>query len=78
MQNADRTENISIQEEVEQNLINQSITVHLDVGKTEAKLPLLQDAAIKLAPNKKRALAVYKSQVKRLESNTQDKADVFA
>ena len=76
--NADRTENISIQEEVEQNLINQSITVHLDVGKTEAKLPLLQDAAIKLAPNKKRALAVYKSQVKRLESNTQDKADVIA
>ena len=67
--NGERIENISIKEEIEQDLINHSITVDVNAGKTVAKLPLLADPVIKLVPNHTKALAVYKSQLKRLTNN---------
>ena len=75
--NGERIENISIKEEIEQDLINNSITVDVNAGKTVAKLPLLADPAIKLVPNHTKALAVYKSQLKRLTKNAKDREDVI-
>ena len=64
--NGERTESISIKEEVEQDIINKSVFVDTNKGKTEAKLPFIQDPSRNLAPNKEKALAVYNSQVRRL------------
>ena len=58
-----RVEEISIQEEVEQNLIDRSVTV--DVGKhvCTAKLPFLADPDSRLVPNSHLARKVYNGQV---------------
>ena len=47
------------------------------MGITTAKLPFLHDPVIKLAPNKDKALVVYKNQLKKLSKNSQDKEDVI-
>ena len=47
-------------------------------GVAVAKLPLTSDPAIKVSPNKERALTVFKSQVKKLQKNDCDKEDVIA
>ena len=75
--NNEKIESISIKEEVEQDLINQSVTVDHVHGITEAKLPLVENPVHKLAPNKKKALAVYNSQLKRLSKHPKDKEDVI-
>ena len=49
----------------------------IKLATTTAKLPLLHDPAQKLAPNKNKALAVYNSQVKKLNKNPNDKKDVL-
>ena len=53
---------ISIQEEVEQTIIDKSVILDLDQGCTSAKLPFLCDLAQKLAPNKCQAKKIYDSQ----------------
>ena len=75
--NGEQIELISIQEEVEQEAINKSVVVDVKKGKTEAKLPLLDDPAGKLAHNKDKAVAVYRSQIKKLSRCEVDKADVI-
>ena len=75
--NSERIESISIKEEIEQDLINQSVTVDPVRGITEAKLPLIENPVHKLAPNKKKALAIYNSQLKRLAKHPKDKEDVI-
>ena len=57
----------SIKEEVEQDIINQSVTINFETGKAEATLPFLESPVNKLAPNKQIALAVYNSQLKKLQ-----------
>ena len=76
--NGERIEYISMREEIEQDLINNSVTVDIKNGITMAKLPLLEDPITKLAPNKAKALAVYNSQVKKLAKNPKDKNDVLS
>ena len=75
--NGERIEYISMREEIEQDLINNSVTVDLDRGITTARLPLLEDPVVKLVPNKSKALAVYNAQVRRLAKHPRDKEDVL-
>ena len=75
--NGERTESISIKEEVEQDIINKSVFVDTNKGKTEAKLPFIQDPSRNLAPNKEKALAVYNSQVRRLSKDLKDREDAI-
>ena len=76
--NGEQIEYISVKEEVEQDLINKSVAVDIHQGITKARLPLLDDPILKLVPNKAKALAVYKSQVKKLNKNMKDKDDVLS
>ena len=57
---------ISIQEEVEQALIDKSVKVNLDQNRTSALLPFLSDPVTKLASNKNVALKIYRNQVTNL------------
>ena len=75
--NSDRIESISIKEEVEQDLINKSVTVDHIHGITEAKLPLIENPIHKLAPNKNKALAIYNSQLRRLSKHPKEREDVI-
>ena len=67
----------SIEEELEQKIINQSVTVDLDEGKAVASLPFIRDPQTTLAPNKDKALKVYQSQVRKLNKCDKDKQDVI-
>ena len=70
-------EYISIQEELEQNIINKSVYVDVAKGVTIVKLPFLVGPENKLNPNKNKALKVYTSQVRRLDKNQKDKNDMI-
>ena len=74
--NSGQVEYISIQEELEQNIINKSVHVDIAKGVTIAKLPFLVSPENKLNANKSRALKVYNNQVRRLDKNQKDKNDV--
>ena len=71
-------ESISFKEEVEQHIINKSVTVDIKNRVSFASLPLLHDPEIKLANNKHKALKVYYQQIKKLDQQPSDKADVIA
>ena len=66
---------MSVKEEVEQDVINKSITV--DTDRRTALLPLMFNPLYKLAPNKDKVLHIYNQQVKKLNQNPQDKKDVI-
>ena len=74
----EKTEVISIKEEIEQDLINKSVTVDIENRICTAKLPVIHNPSRKLAPTKNKALAIYNQQVKKLEKNPKDKQDVIA
>ena len=75
--NGERIEYISIQEEVEQVIINKSMTIDLERGYTSAKLLFLCDPTQKLAPNKHIAKKIHDGQVRKLSSNLNDKKEVI-
>ena len=70
-------EYISLQEELEQGMIDKSVTVNLVEGYSEAYLPFLCDPVKKLANNYNIALKSYKAQVRKLNSKPDDKKDVL-
>ncbi|MEM7375655.1 MAG: hypothetical protein AAF587_44090, partial [Bacteroidota bacterium] len=72
------THSISLKEEVEQHLINKSVTVDIKNRISIASLPLLHNPEVKLANNKHKALKVYYQQLKKLDKETSDKADVIS
>ena len=72
-----RIESISIQEEVEQALIDRSVTVHPNLGYAEAKLPFTSDPKIRLKTNISMATKVYFSQIKRWGKSDVDKQQVI-
>ena len=61
----ENTEVISIKEEIEQNLINKSVTGDIENRICTAKLPVIHNPSHKLTPNKNKALAIYNQQVKK-------------
>ena len=64
---------------MEQNLINESIKFDPQSQTIIAKLPFIHNPAVKLAPNKNKALKIYQQQLKKLnnESNLGDKMDII-
>ena len=75
--NGERIESMSIKEEVEQDIINNSVSVDTVKGKTVANLPFVQDPLINLSPNKEKAVAIYNSQIKRLSKESKDREDAI-
>jgi len=72
-----KEETLSIKEEVEQELINRSVTVDVSNGITTAKLPLMDNPITRLCPNRSIALKVYYQQLKRLNKYINEKHDVI-
>ena len=72
---ADKT--ISIKEEIEQDLIERSVTVDIEKGVAIAELPFTADPAVRLCPNRNIALKVYKQQVKKINNNEEDKKAIL-
>ena len=68
---------ISIQEKVEQDIIDKSVTVDPVRGVTIATLPFLEDPLVTLETNRHTAMSVYKAQLRKLDRNPKDKADVI-
>jgi len=66
----------SNKEETEQELINDSVTVDISNRTSTAFLPLTASPN-RLQPNREIALQVYNQQIKRLEKNPDDKADII-
>ena len=62
-----RLESISIQEEIEQELINRCVKVDIENHKTSHELPFLTDPDEKLSSMDQMAMKIYQSQVKSLE-----------
>ena len=76
--NDGRIDAISIQDEFEQKLIENSVVVNADEGYTEASLPFIVDNPdIRLAPNEEEAMKVFRSQVRKLATLPDDKATVI-
>ena len=71
-----RVDCISIKEEVESELINNSVNVDLDKGYVEAKLPFICDPDTHLKSNRHLAEKIYNDQVKKLNKDPKDKEDV--
>ena len=69
---------ISTRAEVEQEIIDNSVTVDREQRKTVASLPFIEDPVKNLSPNREVAMQVFKSQVRRLNKDPQAKADVLA
>ena len=72
-----RIESISIQEEVEQALIERSVTVYPEQGYTEAMLPFTCDPKTRLKTNLGMAKQIYRAQVKKLSKSDDDKQQVI-
>ena len=68
---------ISVEEEVEQNVISKSVKVDVASQRTTASFPLMNNPSIKLAYNKERALKVYNQQIMKLNQNIDDKKDLI-
>ena len=75
--NSMRFDAVSIQEEVEQAMIERSIEVDLEENVTRAKLPFLVDPDTRLVPNEYDALRVFKRQAKMLNLKPRDKEAVI-
>ena len=74
----EKTEVIRIKEEIEQNLINKSVTGDIENRICTAKLPVIHNPSHNLPPNKNKALAIHNQQVKKIKKNPKDKQDVIA
>ena len=73
----DQSEILSARQEVEQDVINNSVEVSIKNRVTVASLPLMQNPAIKPLPNKNKALQMYYQQIRKLDQNLQDKRDII-
>ena len=70
-------ENISLKEEIEQDLIVKSVAVDKERRITVASLPFIQNLNTKLISNKDIALRIYHQQVTKLDKSRKDKSDVI-
>ena len=75
--NGERIEYISVKEEIEQDIINRSVSLDVDAGISMARLPITDDPKSNLAPNRRKALAIYNSQIKRLAKQPKSKEEVI-
>lgn len=70
---------ISIKEEVEQSIINSSVSIDLTTNIATASLPFIADPVTRLTNNKDKAMKVYTQQTRKLNnpSNHKDKQDII-
>ena len=66
-----------VREEVEQDVIHNSVEVNIKKRVTISSFPLMQNSVIKLAFNKNKALQIYNQEIQKLDQNLQDKRDVI-
>ena len=71
-------EEVSIQEEMEQALIDKSVTVDTEQRISEASLPFTSDPTRRLSPNSHGALKQYKQQVRNLARSSKDREEAIA
>ena len=74
---ADKLNSVSLKEEAEQFLIENSVEVNIEKQEIRAKLPLLSDPSFNLGENCRSARRIYEQQVKKLNKNPTDKEDVI-
>ena len=74
---SENTEFVSIQEEIEQDIIDKSVQVDVSKGITIAKLPSIMNPEFRLLSNKRQALAVYMGQIRKLNKVPDDRNDVM-
>ena len=67
--NNEHIENISIREEVKQDLIDKSVQVNTGNCCTTAKLPFIYNPMVKLSNNKDTELKIYNQQLRKLNKN---------
>ena len=70
-------EDMTIKEEIEQEKIEESVTIDTENRVVVATIPLIADPAIRLCPNKDIARKIYDQQVKKLNKNQADKESVI-
>ena len=68
---------VSLKQEVEQSIIDSSVTVDVKKHITVASLPFIADPVVKLAPNRHKARKVYNRVVGNLDKNPDDKASTI-
>ena len=73
----EHTESISLKEEIEDDLINKSVTLNLEERRCTFKMPLIMDPLVHLAPNREVAAKIYRRQLKLLKTEEM-KQDVIA
>ena len=70
-------EKVSLQEELEQAMIESSVILHPDERKLESKLPFILDPAVSLKPNRYIAERILESQLRLVTKNPEMKDDVI-
>ena len=75
--NGESIEKISLREEREQYLIDQSVSIDFDKNETIASLPFTADPAEKLSSNEENAIKVYNQQLRKLKNNPNVKKAVL-
>ena len=68
---------VSLHEELEQSLIEKSVSFNKDLGIVECKLPFIKDPTIFLQPNQHCAEAVLRSQMRQITNSPETKADIL-
>ena len=72
-----RLDSVTIQEEVEQSIIDRSVHVDTNCRVTTAALPFVVNPDLRLERNEHLALKIYKSQVRKVENRPNDKLAVI-
>ena len=70
-------EDISIHEEIEQDLINKSVTVDTEKRISHAKLPFIANPDLRLTTNLKTARKIYDTQVRKLVKSEKDRLSII-
>ena len=76
--NGPQLESVSIQEEIEERLIERCVTVDVEEGRSSARLPFVVDPDKRIAVDEQRemALKVFKAQVRNLSTREEDRVAV--
>ena len=75
--NGDMLEKVSLREELEQAMIENSVELIVEQKRLEAKLPFIDDPVVKLKPNRYLAEKVLQSQLRNIEKNPEILEDVL-
>ena len=70
-------EKISLRQEVEQGILEASVTYNEEKGRLEGTLPFMEDPVVALAPNRYIAEKVFNAQMKTVEKRPEIKPDVI-